>query len=270
MVSSRERSRPARRRIAGERSRPAGTQATPEAPETPTPDTRAPDPAAPETPAPAGDEAPAAPRPDAQEAPAEEAAAEEAAAPEAADAVPAEEPARGSTGGTREDRAGGPPTWVLATLAALLVAALAVDGLLFWKQQQDQEEAERALHSAVTVAPSVAERAAKAVLSYRYNTFDKDVAEARRYLSEDYRPDYVASIRDVVATPAREIGAVVQAQVLGSGVVEASGERASVLLFVNQTTTSAADTQSRTALNRVVFTMVPGDGTWKVDEIQAF
>jgi Mce-associated membrane protein len=263
MVSPRERARPARRRIAGERSRPV-TKATPESPETPAPEEPARRPPAEEAAAEDRDAAPEA-------VPAEETSAEEE--PATATAVPAEPeaaqaPAHEPSGG--RDRAGWPPAWVPAVLAVLLVVALAVDGFLFWKQQRDQEAAARALHSAVTVAPSVAERAAEAVLSYRYNTFDKDVAEARQYLSDDYRPAYIRSIRDVVSTPAHEIGAVVEAQVLSSGVVDASGERADVLLFVNQTTTSAADTQAQTALNRVVFTMVRAEGTWKVDEIQAF
>jgi Mce-associated membrane protein len=284
MVSPRERARPARRRIAGERSRPV-TKATPESPETPAPEEPARRPPAEEAAAEDRDAAPeAVPAEEApaeeasveEEAPAEEAPAEETSAeeePATATAVPAEPeaaqaPAHEPSGG--RDRAGWPPAWVPAVLAVLLVVALAVDGFLFWKQQRDQEAAARALHSAVTVAPSVAERAAEAVLSYRYNTFDKDVAEARQYLSDDYRPAYIRSIRDVVSTPAHEIGAVVEAQVLSSGVVDASGERADVLLFVNQTTTSAADTQAQTALNRVVFTMVRAEGTWKVDEIQAF
>jgi Mce-associated membrane protein len=136
-------------------------------------------------------------------------------------------------------------------------------------QRQSEEESARALHSAVIEAPSVAERAAKDLLSYRYDTFDKDIAQARQYLSDDYRPEYVASIQDVVSRPAQQIGAVVEAEVLASGVVEATGERSDVLVFVNQATTSAADTQPKTALNRVVFTMVQRDGRWVVDEIRA-
>ena len=270
MVSPRERAR-ARRRIAGERSRPAETtSAQPAEPDAP-----------PAEPATTGGVPPAEEATPAE--PVQLTKASESSEPsEPSDAGPAEPAAsplraaltrltQAARGAERDDESG-PPTWVLAVLAGLLVVALALDGFVVWRelsQRQAEEESARALHSALIEAPSVAERAAQALLSYRYDTFDRDIAQARQYLSDEYRPQYVASIRDVVSTPAQEIGAVVEAEVLNSGVVEASGERSDVLVFVDQTTTSASDTQPRTALNRVVLTMVQRDGRWVVDEIRA-
>jgi hypothetical protein len=72
-----------------------------------------------------------------------------------------------------------------------------------------------------------------------------------------------------VAGSAEDLKVTVRANVLASGVSEASPARADVLLFVNQTTISPTEAP-KTALNRVVFTMVPRDGGWKVDEIKAF
>jgi Mce-associated membrane protein len=115
----------------------------------------------------------------------------------------------------------------------------------------------------------VAEKAAQALLSYRYDRFPQDLAEARQYLTDDYAPKYTNTIRKLVAGSAKHLKVTVRADVLASGVSEAGPQRADVLLFVNQTTTSAAE-GPKTALNRVVFTMVPRDGQWKVDEIQAF
>lgn len=262
MVSPRERSRPARRRIAGERSRLSGAAPA--------------DPATEDAP-PATEEA--SPPVDAE---AREPAAGGAAAPaEAAETRPAE-PATEETVPARDEKRagtkpttsrGGPPNWVLAVLATLLVAALALDGFVVWRelsQRRAEEESARALHSAVIQAPSVAEKAAEAVLSYQHDTMDKDVAQARAFLSDDYAPSYVNSVKQLVSGAAAEQKATVKAEVLSAGVVQASGERSDVLLFVNQTTTSATRTTPQTALNRVVFTMVRGDGGWKVDEIKAF
>ncbi|MGH3367885.1 MAG: hypothetical protein ACRDOY_11845 [Nocardioidaceae bacterium] len=167
--------------------------------------------------------------------------------------------------------ADGPPRWVLLTLAGLLVVALLLDAFVVWRwfsQRSAEEAAARALHSAVVQAPAVAEKAGVALLSYRYDTIDQDVAEARRYLTEEYRPKYTSSIQQLVAAPAADIQATVKANVLSSGVVEASGQRSDVLLFVNQTTTSASG-EPKTALNRVVVTMVRRDGRWLVHEIRA-
>jgi Mce-associated membrane protein len=274
MVTPRERSRPTRRRIAGERSRLPGTQ-SPEAPDGP----QAPEsPAAPEgrarpsgrgTAAPAEEQAspktsaktagkPVKPAPAAK-------SAEEKKAKQPKAERPAKEPKAARTGAT-------PPNWVLAVLAGLLVAALALDGFVAWREvsQRNAEEASaRALHSALIQSPSVAERAAVPLLSYRYDTIDKDLAEAQRYLTDEFRPGYTSSI-GLVRREAARSQVTVEAEVLNSGIVEAGGNRAEVLLFVNQTTTSPTRSQPTTALNRVVFSMVQRDGTWKVADIKAF
>lgn len=271
MVSPRERPRPSRRRIAGERTRPPGAD-RPEEQADEQAEQRA---SVPTRPGPAEPVAERTPEPAPENAP--ETASETASAPtgtaseDRADEraeEPAEEPAAVAV--TRDD-VSGPPNWVLGVLAGLLVAALALDGFVAWRevsQQRQAEESARALHSALIQAPAVAEQAATALLSYRYDTVDQDLAEARKYLTEDYRPEYVESI-NLVNQGAGEVGATVKADVLSSGVVEASGQRSDVLLFVNQTTTMPAQ-QPTTALNRVVLTMVPRGNTWVVADIRAF
>jgi Mce-associated membrane protein len=299
MVSPRERPRPTRRRIAGERTRPTtgGPAATPppragqaqapveerpveerpvETPDSPaTGDTRA-EPLTPDTvDAPGSGDARTVPAADEHEA---------AGAPRAVEqptGEPGAKPEGAAAGRPRprltlpwlgDDDTPGPPNWVLAVLTGLLVAALALDGFVVWREvshRQAEEDAARAMHSAVVQAPSVAERAAQALLSYRYDRLPQEVAEARRYVTDDYAPNYVNTIRRLVAGSAKDLKVTVQAKVLASGVSEAGPHRADVLLFVDQTTTSAAEAP-KTALNRVVFTMVPRDGGWKVDEIQAF
>jgi len=277
MVTPRERSRPTRRRIAGERPRlPDGTPEAPdrsEAPET----TAAPEaPRGHERPSGRGTGTPAEERvgtktsaktSEKAEKPAKAAKPvkeKQAKAPKPE--RPAKEPSAARTGAT-------PPNWVLAVLAGLLVAALALDGFVAWREvsQRNAEEASaRALHSALIQSPSVAEQAAVPLLSYRYDTIDKDLAEAQRYLTDEFRPGYTASIDRLVRREAARARATVEAEVLSSGVVEASGESAEVLLFVNQTTTSPTRSEPTTALNRVVFSMVQRDGTWKVADIRAF
>lgn len=271
MVSPRERSRPTRRRIAGERSRlpgdspeaPEGTEApgAPESPRRPSGRTAAP---AEEAAAAPPRERPAPPEPAGDEEPASQKRAKPAKPPKAE--RPAKAPKVALTGAT-------PPNWVLAVLAGLLVAALALDGFVVWREmsRRNAEEASaRALHSALIQAPSVAEQAAGPLLSYRYDTLDRDLAEAQRYLTDGFRPGYTASIDQLVRREATRARATVQAEVLSSGVVEASGERADVLLFIDQTTTSPTRSEPTTALNRVVFSMVRRDGTWKVADIRAF
>jgi len=288
MVTPRERPRPTRRRIAGERTRPSGGPAAApqdpaQAPVEETPASGTPDSAATGdaemTAGTTGDTRTLGPAKDAQAVPTadeQQAAASERAVEEPSDQrsrKPESRPALPWLGHWLTDRdTSGPPNWVLAVLAGLLVAALALDGFVIWREvshRQAEEDAARATHSAVVEAPSVAEKAAEAVLSYRYDQLPQDLSQARQYLTDDYAPDYVNTIRRLVSSSAQHLKVTVQAKVLASGVSEAGPQRADVLLFVNQTTTSAAEAP-KTALNRVVFTMVPRDGQWKVDEIQAF
>jgi Mce-associated membrane protein len=305
MVTPRERSRPTRRRIAGERSRlatgapdspqgPESPQTSPEGPQTPgSPVTRA----GRDRPSGRGAAAPAEeqarPTPTARtvktaEKPVEPAQGDEPATQKQVNERKAKErkakerkakppwpgkPEKPATAVAAARAGGAPPNWVLAVLAGLLVAALALDGFVTWREvsQRNAEEASaRALHSALIQSPSVAEQAAVPLLSYRYDTIDKDLAEAQRYLTDEFRPGYTASIDKLVRQEARRARATVKAEVLNSGIVEAGGHRAEVLLFVNQTTSSPTRSEPTTALNRVVFSMVRRDGTWKVADIRAF
>jgi len=292
MVSPRERPRPTRRRIAGERTRPSAggpTAAPPNEPVDLEESAREPvqEPAEPPTEPPTQPptqppaDVPAQPRAE------EPSAREEAPTVSEADGGRAEPRVEETSVRPRgpgrqltlpswlrgDDAAGpGPANWVLAVLAGLLVAALALDGFVVWREvshRQAQEDAARAMHSAVVQAPSVAEKAASALLSYRYDRLPQDLAEARQYLTAEYRPKYVDTVQNLVAGSAKDLRVTVRADVLASGVSEAGPARADVLLFVNQTTISATE-GTKTALNRVVFTMVPRAGGWKVDEIQAF
>ena len=306
MVSPRERQRPTRRRIAGERTRPSGggSPATPPTERAEPTHEPAQDLAQEPVQAPVqepvedqpatsregslatreaevtGDtrtvdltkDAQTVPTADEQHADAAQQTVEEA--PEQPAAAATARPAQRFplASWLRDDDTPGPPNWVLGVLVGLLVAALALDGFVVWREvshRQAAEDAARATHNAVVQSPSVASKAAEALLSYRYDQLPQDLAQARQYLTADYAPDYVNTIRKLVANSAEHLKVTVQAKVLAAGISEAGPRRADVLLFVNQTTTSAAEAP-KTALNRVVFTMVPRNGTWKVNEIQAF
>jgi Mce-associated membrane protein len=250
MVSPREGSRTNRRRIAGERSRPPG----------------------------AGEATAAPPEPDVHPGSKEREGRTRRGAAAAAQATRRHDDERFEESGPAAAPAParsvrpGPPNWVLGVLAGLLAVALALDGFVVWRelsQRQAEEDAARALHSALIQSPPVAEKAAAAVLAFRHDTVDKDLAEARRFLSEEYAPDYISSIGLIKGETQRQ-QVTVKADVLSSGVVEAGAERAEVLLFVNQTTTTPLRSEPTTALNRVVFSMMREDGAWKVDDISAF
>ncbi|MFL6182157.1 MAG: hypothetical protein ACJ73J_07575, partial [Actinomycetes bacterium] len=77
------------------------------------------------------------------------------------------------------------------------------------------------------------------------------------------------TVDDLLADSATASRGVVSAKVKASGVISAADGKVDVLLFVDQTSQTAADESTQIALNRVVLTMVYQDGRWLVDDVTA-
>ena len=151
---------------------------------------------------------------------------------------------------------------ILAVLAAATVAAAAFFAVPAWRDQGVQQAQQN--------APSVAERAAKAILSYDYTSLDHDEKVAASYLTPAYRTKYEHTFQ-LVKNNAPNLKAKVTARILGSGISEADAGHANVLVFVDQTTKSTANGgQAQVALNRVMFDMVRQDGRWLVNGITSY
>ena len=147
---------------------------------------------------------------------------------------------------------------VLLSVAATIAVVLAV---LFGQQAEDAT----ALEDTWEVAPATAAQAAEAVLGYDYQALDADAQAARRWLTPEYQREYDAQLESL-REPAVERQIVVDAQVFAAGVLSASADQASVLLFVDQTR-SVAGTEELPVANRVRFDLVLRDGRWLVDDI---
>ncbi len=181
-------------------------------------------------------------------------------------AVDADEPTdtRGASG------AGRLTSWpVLAVLGVL--AAVAVGFAAYFISQAQRAEA---YQEALDRAPAAAESAASAVLSYDYKTLDADRDAAAKFLTKGYGKKYLDTFDKTVAEAAPQLKATVEAQVLASAPMvvgeKRDPDRVSVLVFVDQTTTSAAKTETTKAMNRAQFDMVRVDGTWLVGDITSY
>jgi Mce-associated membrane protein len=165
------------------------------------------------------------------------------------------------------------PVMVVLALVAVVLLVLAVgpfvDGMGWQDYRAVQAQAE--IDQARRQAPAAAERAASAILSYDYKTLAADRDAAAAFMTPDYRKQYLDTFDSLVMDAAKERKAHVEANVRASGVSQAGADRVEVLLFVNQTTTSTANSgEPQTALNRVMFSMVRSDGTWRVDDITSY
>ena len=187
-------------------------------------------------------------------------------------------PAVGSGSAAAEPQAppARPVPWpVMAGLAVLAVVLLVVAAGPFvegmgWKDYR-QVSAQSQIDQARRTAPAAAERAAEAILAYDYETLEADRDAAAAFMTADYRTQYLDTFDGLVLEAAVERKAHVEADVRASGVALAGEDRVEVLLFVNQVTTSTANSgEEQTALNRVMFAMVREGDTWRVDDITSY
>lgn len=149
-----------------------------------------------------------------------------------------------------------------ATLGVLLVLILALTGILGVKALKGKE-AEDAREQAATAGRKAAETA----LSYDYRTLDKSFAAARATMTPDFagKFDETAKVAGELATKTK---ATVRADVREVGVRDGDADRVTLIIFVNQTTTSTiTEGKPRVDLNRTRFTMVRNGDQWLVQEI---
>jgi Mce-associated membrane protein len=217
-----------------------------------------------------------------------EEAAEPAAAESAPQAAPEPEPTPEPTPQTTVTGAPGPLDWlggrvgwIAVVCAPVLVASIvavlvAVFGVHVGKA--DVEGVVPTVHTfdAGPDASSAAERALKAVLSYDYRHMEADRDRAVQFLTPSYKKDYLKTFNDLLAKgpdgtpgPVESTKAVVTADVLDTGIVDAESDRVRIIAFVNQSSVKG-DGQPTVFQNRVVATMVHRGDRWLVDNLKSY
>ncbi|HNM85738.1 MAG TPA: twin-arginine translocation pathway signal, partial [Mycobacterium sp.] len=127
------------------------------------------------------------------------------------------------------------------------------------------------LHQDQAVGPAAsdavlqqAKDATVAVLSYSPESLDKDLAAAKSHLTGDFL-SYYSQFTDQVVRPAVQTKKVsTTANVVQAAVSEIHPDKAKVLVFVNQTTTSSDRAEPALAASSVVVTMDKVDGKWLI------
>lgn len=155
--------------------------------------------------------------------------------------------------------------WQVLLVAGLLVLVLLGLALRDWQERRNlEQEAEAGRVARAAVAAKV-----EALLSYRHQSFDEDVAAAQRELTPSFREEYaptVAEIRRRALAQQRDQ----QAEVLAVGLVDAEEDRVRTLVFVNTVSAREGSEQPpRVMQNRVIVDLVrddEGDG-WLVDDL---
>jgi Mce-associated membrane protein len=104
------------------------------------------------------------------------------------------------------------------------------------------------------------------VLSYSPDSLDQDFSAAEAMLTGDFLTYYKQFTSQVVAPAATQKRVATTATVVRAGVESLTGQTASILVFVNQTTTSQEKPSPATTSSSVRVELAKVNGAWLIDK----
>jgi Mce-associated membrane protein len=146
---------------------------------------------------------------------------------------------------------------VVLVCAALILVG--VGGTLLWSHHRSAA-ADTARVEVIGVAPMLVEN----LLSYNSDTVDDDLARAAEGASGTFQDSFAEFGSKTVAPQSKEQGISTKARVVDVGVRSVAADRAELLMFVDQITTSIARPAPASTSSRVEVTLDRVDGTWLV------
>lgn len=152
---------------------------------------------------------------------------------------------------------------VLITAVAILAVAAVATGAVLVVQVHNQDRARTAAAEAATAA----REKIPAVLSYEFGSLDDGFSSATTNLTGPFRDDFAELARTVIVPAARADSIVTKAEVVESSVVDANSDKVTVLMFLNQNTTSTKLQAPRLDGSRVTVEMTPIAGDWLISGI---
>ncbi|CDO91571.1 MULTISPECIES: hypothetical protein [Mycobacterium simiae complex] len=157
---------------------------------------------------------------------------------------------------------GQPRRWIRIAVFALLPAIALLSTLTAAFARWQISSAHQADTAAIQSVQK-ARDATAALLSYRPDTVDKQLNDARDRLTGQFRDSYTSLTHDVVIPAAQQRQITAQATVPAAASVSASAQHAVVLVFVNQTVTVGNGAPSQTA-SAVRVSLDNLAGTWLI------
>ncbi len=126
--------------------------------------------------------------------------------------------------------------WLTTVVGSLSVAVFvglsAAGGWFYWERVQT-----RGVESARAVLPHRAADDIPKVFAYDYQTVERSLAAAYPLLTPEYRQEFQRSANAQIIPEAKKREVVVQANVVGVGVITAKRDSASVMVYMNRTVT---------------------------------
>jgi Mce-associated membrane protein len=153
-------------------------------------------------------------------------------------------------------------TSVIGLLTCALVALAAVGGWLYW----DRVELRGEQATREELVPLAKEQIPK-ILGYDYQTVESSLAASYSMLTPDFRRQYEERTNKEVIPQARQQHMVSQINVVGAGVMDATRDNGSVLVYINQTYL-AKDKDPLYSGSRIRVNYQRIDGHWLISDIK--
>lgn len=145
-------------------------------------------------------------------------------------------PPRRPVGPGRRVARGAAKYWIAITLAVVLAVSAGITAWLYFAQYKpDQATGAAASESALNAAKD----GTVALLSYSPETLNEDFTNAKTHLTGDFLNYYNQFTEQIVTPAATKKSVKTSAAIVNSAVAELQTDSAVVLVFLNQTTTSA-------------------------------
>ena len=150
---------------------------------------------------------------------------------------------------------------IFVVLVLLLLISGGVATWLYFKQYRPDQQTDAGVARTVVGAAS---DGTTALLSYSYDSLDKDFAAARSHLGGDFLSYFDQFSQHDVAQVARQKSMKTTAKVTGAAVSELHPDSAVVLVLVDQVTTTKDSGQPSLAVSSVLVQLTRIDGNWLI------
>ena len=126
--------------------------------------------------------------------------------------------------------------WVITSVVSLLITMFvglaAAAGWFYWDRVESRGE-----QAARAALPALAKDEIPRVFAYDFQTVERSLSEAFLLLTPSYRREFERSVNAQIIPEAKKREVVVQANVVGVGVMAAKRDSASVMVYMNRTVT---------------------------------
>ena len=156
---------------------------------------------------------------------------------------------------------GGTIPLVPVVLVLALIGAGLLAGWLYFTQYRPEEQTDDAVAQS---AVNAARDGTVAILSYKPDTLNQDFAAAKSHLTGDFLNYYDKFTKDVVTPAAQTKGVTTTAQVVGAAASELNPDKAVVLVFINQATTSKERPDPAMASSSANVSLAKVHGEWLI------